>query len=167
MKQKNSMKKEFSERWENTKNIILAKTIMNYLVSTNIWEECWDRFWKYWEAKNSMLLSVWNTSPLGEKKKEDTSYGVLMGRNFWKIFIGIISFGRHPAITLMPGRIILWALRACGKTSSFLCCQWQSERRKKEMCCGIALFLILFLLVFPILNFINAYIVVWSFVRDG
>lgn len=68
MKQKKSMKKEFSERWENTKNIILAKTIMNYLVSTNIWEECWDWFWKYWEAKNSMLLSVWNTSPLGKKK---------------------------------------------------------------------------------------------------
>lgn len=100
------------------------------------------------------------------KKMEDTSYGVLMGRNFWKIFIGIISFGKHPAITLMPGRIILWALRACGKTSSFLCCQWQSERWKKEMCCGIALFLILFLLVFLILNFINVYIVVWSFVRD-
>lgn len=89
-----------------------------------------------------------------------------MGRNLWKIFVETISFGKHPAITLMPGRIILWALRACGKTSSFFCCQWQSERWKKEMCCGFALFLILFLLSFLIVNFINASIVVWSFVRD-
>lgn len=165
MKQKNSMKKEFSERWKNTKNIILAKTIMNYLFSTLYLRRVLRPVLKILWGQEFHIAFCMKYFSI-RKKMEDTSYGVLMGRNFWKIFIGIISFGKHPAITLMPGRIILWALRACGKTSSFLCCQWQSERWKKEMCCGIALFLILFLLVFLILNFINVYIVVWSFVRD-